>query len=157
TLVRLPNLPPVNGAVRDVPSSDISMPRNQDYDVGGGANFTQGNYDISLTVDPNNPNVVYLGGTADGQPTGLIRVDATTLHHPHAYFVGNDSNDGGTLRGSTGDPVRLKSATQPPPILQNFSLTLDPESTPQLNLIRFPANPFQANTTFYGANTANIA
>ena len=30
-----------------------------------------------LAVDPTNPNVIYLGGTADGNQTGLIRIDPT--------------------------------------------------------------------------------
>ena len=35
--------------------------------------FVQGNYNISLAVDPTNPNIVYFGGTSDGQTSGLIR------------------------------------------------------------------------------------
>lgn len=153
TRVRTPTLPPVLGAIRAVPSND---PANADYDVGGGANFTQGNYDISLTVDPLNPNVVYFGGTADGQPTGLIRVDATGLHDPNAFFLGNDG-PGGALRGNTTSPVTLKNAQTPPPVLGYSPFPLNPVTQPYVNLIRHPSSPFVSNTTFYASNTANIA
>src|SRR5262249_26478111 len=41
---------------------------------------SQGNYDVSMTIDPTNPNVVYIGGQNDVAPSptgGLIRVDVT--------------------------------------------------------------------------------
>ena len=57
---------------RDQPSgADERHARARDYDIGDGPAQRpagQGNYDISLAIDPTNPNVVYLGGTADGQP-----------------------------------------------------------------------------------------
>src|SRR5262249_50508686 len=66
---------PVPNTQNAIPTNDPTQP---DYDVGGTL-AGQGNYDFSLGIDPTNPNIVYLGGTADFQPTGFIRVDTTGL------------------------------------------------------------------------------
>src|SRR5207248_466954 len=63
TKVRLP----VKGTGQNqIPTNDDSI--TTDYSVVGSTQFAQGNYDSSLAVDPNNPAVVYVGGTADGNP-----------------------------------------------------------------------------------------
>ena len=68
TQLRIPTLPPlVPNSVRAVPTNDITR---SDYDPLGNTQFAQGNYDVALTIDPTNPNIVYLGGTADGNPFG---------------------------------------------------------------------------------------
>ena len=44
-----------------IPTNDVTQPN---YPITGDGQFTaQGNYDLILTVDPTNPNVVYLGGS----------------------------------------------------------------------------------------------
>ena len=53
----------------------IAVPTNDqtrsDYDVTNSNVFSvQGNYNLSLAVDPTNPNIVYFGGTSDGQTSG---------------------------------------------------------------------------------------
>src|SRR5262249_10879931 len=71
-------------AVPAFSSNDNKLP---DIDILGsttnGIKVAQGNYDISLAIDPNNPNVVYLGGTADVLYT-LLRVDTTGIADAHA-------------------------------------------------------------------------
>ena len=50
----------------------------------------QGNVDLALTVDPQNPNITYLGGfggNAYNSDTGLIRVDATNVQDAHALWA----------------------------------------------------------------------
>ena len=53
--------------------------------------LTQGGYDVAFAIDPLNPNVVYLGGTAQSAnpPTGgLIRIDTTGLQDALAGETG---------------------------------------------------------------------
>src|SRR5262249_14124612 len=64
--------------IHPIPTNDTSATKPV-YDVGGGGAFSQGNYDLSLAIDPTNPYVVYLGGTRDGQDSGMLRVDTSKL------------------------------------------------------------------------------
>ena len=87
--------------------------------------FPQGNYNISLAVDPTDPNIIYLGGTADGNQTGLIRIDLTNIWDAHSLVAYSDfANDGGTLNltrpgrptstpSPTSDWTRLDVPTRP--------------------------------------------
>src|SRR5262249_32314370 len=74
---------------------------------------TQGNYDVSFAIDPNDPNLVYIGGTNTGinsPPGGLIRVDVTTLSDPYALVAYDNSDPGAanvTQFNSTG-PTSVK-------------------------------------------------
>ncbi len=65
----------------------------------GSTTFTsEGNYNLSLTIDPTNPNIVYLGGSQDFQTSGLIRVDLTDIFDAHNFTsFDSQSNDGGKL------------------------------------------------------------
>ena len=68
---------PAGGRGPAVPTNDAEP---GDYDIGGGrrpACRRRATTTSAWRVDPTNPNVVYLGGTGNGQPTGLIRIDAT--------------------------------------------------------------------------------
>ena len=125
-----------------IPSNDSTLPNS--YDVGGSGNFTQGNYDISIGIDPTNPNIVYLGGTADGQSTGFIRVDATKVADPHALVpFKNSNNDGGLLEINTTGPATVADLTR--------------SASPSfLNLIRDPQRPFVANATLKVSNTGRF-
>src|SRR5262249_6337660 len=59
----------------------------------------------SLAIDPNNPNVVYIGGLVNSAAGGgLIRVDATKLDDAHAMVQYDDSNNDG---GTKNDPANL--------------------------------------------------
>src|SRR5207244_5339404 len=87
TQIKLPTLPPVFGQEEALPTNDISQ---ASYDVFSGGGFggfgAQGNYDVSFAIDPNNPNVVYFGGTTDGPPHGFLRVDTTGVSDPHSLY-----------------------------------------------------------------------
>ena len=87
TQVRIPTCrrsPAATSRTQAIPTNDVSQP---DYPIIGSARFPQGNYDIALAVDPTDPNVVYLGGTADGNQTGLIRIDLTNIWDAHALVA----------------------------------------------------------------------
>ena len=143
--VRIPTLPPAGGTppgVRAIPSNDTGL---NDYDVLGNTQFAQGNYDVSLVIDPTNPNVVYLGGTADGQPSGLLRVDTTAISDAHSDYLANDSSGAAPLSVNSTDAVALTTPTT------GFN------DTPTINLIRNPSNPLGGNATFYVNNIASFA
>ena len=136
-----PNNPTGPQAIRAIPTNDETK---GDYDVGGGPPGTglpkQGNYDISLGIDPTNPNVVYLGGTQDGQPTGFLRIDASTVYDPHALVGGAENRpDGGKLDGASVGAI-------------SGAVTFNKNS--YLNFIRNPGSPFSAGSTLQvtGAN-----
>ena len=143
--VTIPTLPPAGGTppgIRAIPSNDTGL---ANYDPLGNSTFAQGNYDVSLVIDPTNPNVVYLGGTRDGQPTGLLRIDTSAISDAHSDYLANDRSGVATLQVNSTDAVALKVA------VTGFV------DTPTINLIRDPANPLGGNATFYIHNTASFA
>jgi subtilisin-like proprotein convertase family protein len=154
TKIAMPTLPPVNGVNLAVPTNDTT---NADYSVVGSPMFAQGNYDASLAVDPNNPSVVYVGGTHDGQPSGFIRVDTTGLADPYALYLANNKMDGGQVTFNTTDPLKLRDWPTmiglPPPL----GIILDPVFSPFIDLIRNPFDPFAGDITQFVSNVANFA
>src|SRR5262249_26245697 len=127
-----------------------------DYDPFGGGAFAQGNYDQAIIVDPNNPNIIYVGGTQDGQPSGFIRIDITGLSDAHSFYMSNNRNDGGALPLSTTAPVPLKNCSPPPPP-PLIGPNLNPLFPPFVNLIRQPGQPFLETTSIFVSNTARFA
>ena len=143
TQVRIATLPTAGGpgvfTRLAVPTNNISQP---DYNVLGGLGgfAAQGNYDVSLGIDPTNPNIVYLGGTADGNQSGFLRVDVTGLNDPHALYQSSTLNDGGTLTVNSAGAISL----------QNPGNGIS--TNPEINLIRNPANPLGGAATFTVGN-----
>ena len=82
----------------------------------------QGNYDLILAADPTNPNVVYLGGTADGGQTALVRVDTTNIWDAHSLVpYSNFSADGGSLNLSSTGPATVNNRHgRPSRLLLNY-------------------------------------
>lgn len=155
TRIRIPGLAPIGTAKRVVPSNDTGLP---DYDVLGDPAFQgQGNYDIAITIDPNDPNIIYLGGFGS-QPSGFVRVDINGLGDPHAYYLANDRPDGGTLMVNATDGATMKQ--NPLPGVQGpisfLNIYGDPRSTPTVNLIRNPFNPLGGSATFYTPNISSL-
>jgi subtilisin-like proprotein convertase family protein/photosystem II stability/assembly factor-like uncharacterized protein len=147
TKVDIPTLPPAKGITLTAPTNDTT---NSDFSVVGNSMFAQGNYDVSLAIDPNDPNVVYVGGTADTGGSGFIRVDTAGVSDPHALYLANNRMDGGLLAVNVTDPVQLSN-------WPNVGLGWDPVLTPYINLIRDPTNPFAGDATIFVSNTANFA
>ncbi len=134
-------------------------------DYGNLTDNDQGNYDVSLAVDPNNPNVIYFGGL------GMIRVDTTGMSDAHSYFLPNDRNEG-TRAAPQGRLRCLPYGPPPPPpmvvseailaqripevpnqcAITNPTVPYWPEQTPFLNMLQDPNNPFAVNTTFTVGN-----
>ena len=98
----------INGVVTQNPTDDTTQ---DPYDVTNGTGFQcGGNYAIALSVDPTNPNVVYLAGSAYANyAAGMIRVDTTGISDAHAMYQGENAPDGGQLRVNTTDVAALKN------------------------------------------------
>jgi subtilisin-like proprotein convertase family protein len=167
TKVRLPEFQ--FGTVGIPPRVAFGVPSNNealvtDADPLGSAKFAQGNYDVSLAVDPTNPYVAYLGGTEDGQifiQGGLIRVDTTKMFDAKAFVAYDNSNAtdpgtppligpvqsltlGGVNVDRQGRQISLNNANDPFP--QNI-----------LSLERDPNNPFfLQNSTIHVINANNF-
>lgn len=141
-----------------LPSNDPNKPN---IDPTGrttptGTSWHLGNFDIALAVDPNDPDVIYLGGSNQFHDTGLIRIDTRGVHDAKAFYLDNRNPDGGLRRSHTTSPVSLKGPTRqtPPP---SGGPPYNPVATPFLNLVRDPNNPFVAGATIMVGNTARFA
>ena len=125
------------------PSNNIGQ---SNYNITGG----QGNYDFALAVDPNNPNITYIGGSADFGPTTMIRVDITRLSDPYSLYASQETTGGQILKNTT-TPVTIKDPT-------NLLLTgFDPLSNPFTNIYRNPVNVFNNSATVFVRDTGSFA
>ena len=122
--------------------------------------------DLSLTVDPTNPNIVYLGGAG----YNLLRVDITNLADAYAAVpYTNIAPDGGTVQFASTGSASLNGPggrfgiydvftpntplTNPP----TYPLEQGPSgSTGWYNLERDPLNPFANPSTLQVTNYSNI-
>jgi subtilisin-like proprotein convertase family protein len=157
--VHLGNQPLINGVQQATPTNDITI-NTGEYDLTGNPTTglaAQGNYDLSLGVDPTNPNIAYVGGSEDFGPTGFVRVDTTFIHDAHALIAYSAVGpDGGLLQvnsnisGSVVVDDNTKAAPQ--------YLFLDPRTgflTPEgpfINLIHDPLQPFLNDATLFTIN-----
>ena len=157
TLVQLPNIPG-NASVKAVVPTNATTAINS-FDPTSSNFSQQGLYDLTLTVDPSNANIVYIGGSHDFQESGMIRVDLTNLHDAHNFTAGsNNRSDGGLLfdngQGGATDAVIAKGPAT--------YLTPSGPRTQILNLRYAPndgspgTSPFDVNATLVVANTANF-
>jgi subtilisin-like proprotein convertase family protein len=115
---------------------------------------SQGNYDLSLAIDPLNPNITYIGGTQDFGPglplffsgasiAGVIRVDATGTLDAHALVGANyHLNDGGATGIGTGPGIT--NLATPTGIPANLVVT---QTSNYINVTRDPGNPFLVDAT----------
>ena len=105
-----------------------------------------------MTIDPTNPNIVYLGGTADGNPFTMIRIDATDVNDQHAFFLNNDLPGGAVRRNYVTGGVTIESSN-PEDRRDNFPFGFDARTSPVMNLYRNPNSPQGASATV-GVNNA---
>ncbi|MCC6417524.1 MAG: proprotein convertase P-domain-containing protein [Gemmataceae bacterium] len=164
TRLQLPALtlaPASGGTTISMGSNDESR---ADYDPLGIAvdvanrRFLQGNYNLALAVDPNNPNVIFLGGLdyvrSSAAAQGVMRIDVTKIGDPYALVPYDNSDPGGavTMIGSnTTAAFTLKDTSQSFGVLATDQVTLrgqDPFTGAggYYNLQSDPDNPF-ANAT----------
>jgi subtilisin-like proprotein convertase family protein len=134
--------------------------------------FAGGNHSLTLAVDPNDPNIVYLGSDS------LIKVDTTLVDDPYNITMYSGSQpDGGAERPNTVgavvantpvtqavgnglnafDPARRVSSLTPSTGNYNASLTAAVRRRwNHLNSDRDPYNPFVVDTTLTSSNLANF-
>jgi subtilisin-like proprotein convertase family protein len=130
--------------------------------------LTQGNLDLTLTVDPTDPSILYLGGFGGddyNSDTGLIRVNTTLINDAHSLVSPIDLTPGHNydLNISTNDPLgatTINTLQDGPPIWE-FPLTTQlpagvSETTPFLNFIRNPYEPFLNDASLYVFNYASF-
>ena len=119
----------------------------------------EGNVDLALTVDPQNPNITYLGGFGgDGyeSDTGLIRVDATNLQDAHS-LVGvfyDQTEENLTLH--TNAWTTIDGVLDGTPVWYDTA-TGEIFPADYLNFVRNPYEPFLANATLYVENVAGFS
>jgi len=151
TQVNISTLPPEAGNLgyqQAIPTNDVTQPN---YAI---TLLNQGNLYLTLTTDPTNPNIVYLGSFGGDNflsDTGLVRVDTTNIWDAHAlvpysYF----SADGGTINLNSSGPATINNFLDAPPAWLAPIPGTDPteytfDTTAYLNFIRDPQQPFLAN------------
>lgn len=155
TLVQLPNIPG-GGSVKAAVPTNNNIDINS-YDPTSSQFSTQGNYDLTLNVDPTNPNIVYIGGTSNFQQSGLIRVDLTQLKDAQNFTsFSNNQSDGGQLTVNSTGGVAVASPTNGPATYGT------PPASNFLNLRYAPNNgtpgtsPFNINATLVLSNVAGV-
>ena len=140
-------------------------------DITLNPNAPGGNHSLALAVDPNDPNIVYVGSNA------LLRVDATQINDPYNLTMYSYDEAAGGVRFATSEGVtaadlsgvtvgggllsvdpntQLNSLT---PGTGNFESELDRlprKKWNQLNLDRDPYRPFRRDTAIGVTNVANF-
>jgi subtilisin-like proprotein convertase family protein len=160
-----------------VPQPGTAFPSNDESRANANPFGDQGFYDASVALDPNNPEIVYVGGQLAESPYnlepgapprpsagGLLRVDITGIEDPHALTKWDNSNpDGGLLQTATLGSVTLKPSPPFPPLgvynqipdgQGGFTKVLMPSQW--INLISDPFNPFLTNSTVLVSDTAQF-
>jgi hypothetical protein len=118
--------------------------------------FGHGETNIAMTVDPTNPNILYIGGTANGNYSGLIRVDATAVEDSHALVpTSNSKADGGasaynSVGGVTEDNLTFGQAGYAGTSAGTDNFV---QIAPYFNVTLDPDHPFLNNSTLLAYNT----
>ena len=152
TQIKDPTLSNTGLPVQAIPTNDYTQ---GNYDVASTPNAPQGSYNLSLAVDPNDPQVVYVGGTSNGSQSGLIRIDISKMYDSHAVVPFDDSRvDGGTVTyNSTGRTPVVNINYAPSQVLTAFPG--DPNGT-YLNVEDDPTDPFNTASTVAVFNVASF-
>ena len=123
TQIKIPTASFAAGPNEVVPTNN---PSASAYNVTRGFGLAS----IALTVDPNDPMVLYLGGTtfnSDPVPvnnsnrTAMIRVDISRLSDPYSFFASTQTLGGQTLEETTS-PVTIFNPTN----LEGDGFAVDP-------------------------------
>lgn len=141
--------------VQAIPTNDYTQ---GSYNIDASPIFQHGATHVSLAVDPTNPNIVYLGGTANGNVSGLIRIDATAVYDSHAVVPYDNSRpDGGLFQNSTtGRVAEINDAAFGPARYLGTTSPVPFTPGPYLNLLQDPTNPFAVNSTLFVQDVANF-
>ena len=113
-----------------------------------------------MAVDPNDPNVLYIGGR------GLLRVDLTAVSDVYSFvnfdFSDPTANSAGTYTQDTtvGDAQSPVAKNPPGGVFNDFNGLLETDSTGNnlnvLSMLRDAENPFLAPTSLSFTGTSNI-
>ena len=128
-----------------ISSNNTSLP-NADPSATSTIEPARANYDLTLAININDPDIIYVGGLIN------LRIDITGLYDAGAFYLSNDNNDAGALRVSTTSPISL--ANWP-----GFQGQTNPVNTDGqvINLFRDPQDVFNSNTAAFESNIANVA
>ena len=166
SIANLATPPGVDALTQAQPTNDNKTTNN--YDVtnptggngsGGGFNIQNGNAAFSMTVDPLDPNIVYLGGTQDYQASGLIRVDLTGIYDAHAFVpFASDRNDSGSLARDATGRVNVAVTNFADPFFEGTNPSDVTQQTGDyyVNLRHSPTNPFDINSTLFVFNSSSF-
>ena len=153
TQIQLNSLPPIAGYNEAVPTAATS--NEVPYNITGNGNF--GNVDLALTIDPQNPNITYLGGFGGDNyesDTGLIRVDATKLQDAHSLIGVLYDQPQGNLTLQTTAWTTIDNVIFAPPAWIVPGAGVLPAD--YLNFIRNPLDPFVDDATLNVENVASF-
>ena len=145
--VNIATVPPAANFNQAIPTNDVTQPN---YAI---TLLNQGNLYLTLTVDPANPNIVYLGSfgntnndvagsyNALASDTGLIRIDTTNIWDAHNLNASSyNVADGGAVTLISRGATFINTFLSTPVWLVPPFYFGDP--TPYVNFIRDPQNPF---------------
>ena len=149
TQVRIPTEPNQGYLTNPaIPANDVGL---ADFPIIGSTQFPQGNYNQAIAVDPSDPSIIYVGGTADGNETGLIRINLTDIWDAHSLAAYSDSaNDGGAPNLNSTGPAAVADKTIASSTVNGQVSNVDPSS--YLNYIRNPGDPFVGNASLFVYN-----
>ncbi len=157
TQIQIRTMVPLSGNIRSVATNSTDGTDSTVYNFG----FNESSYALSLTVDPTNPEVIYLGGSfggvdQQGQPESMIRVDIARMSDANSFFMGNYGNDGGAIQPNTTNVIDLEDPVNSgiPPFP---APPYDPRRNTFTNLYRNPAGLLDANSSIPVYNSAGIA
>jgi subtilisin-like proprotein convertase family protein len=141
TRIQIPEIAPIFSDDLFIASNNVAQP---DADPSEPSRTEPGrsSYDMTLAVNVNNPNIIYLGGLTN------LRIDVTALHDAGAFYADSTVADGGKLRVSSSSSVQLKTF----PVYGTFN----PVFTPMINLYRDPADVFNSSTSFRFSDVARV-
>ena len=145
-------------------SNNDSRPDHNVFAQGAGATSAQGNYDVAINLDPNDPNIVYLAGLGWSTQTNVparssIRVDTRAISDAGTFVFTDNSRaqDANLAPSATTGPAVPRSAAAglfgdmfiPPAYQSKYGAEFT-------NLSRDPLNPFISNSTLQLSNTKSI-
>jgi hypothetical protein len=160
TFVQMPirqNPPPPTGPTykRQFP------PSNNENEPDTNSTMNSGNFNLSVVVDPLNPNVVYLGGAQNSAGPALIRVDTTGVNDPQKFVWRQDDNaDGGVVTQNTkgavlGTNPTVKTVDPATGALVGYTEFGLPPFRDFLNLFRDPIEPTLLPQTILTGGASN--
>jgi subtilisin-like proprotein convertase family protein len=147
--------PPPNHFNQAIPTNDLASAGGTTASSYAITLLSQGNLYLTLSTDPANPNIVYLGSFGNtindvagaynfqASDTGLIRIDTTNIWDAHNLDATTYSaNNGAEVTLTAHGPANFTTFLETPGWLVPPFGFIDP--TPYLNFIRDPQAPFLA-------------